>query len=52
MSRLSVLNDQLPSGVLLLDFDAADFHAVVYRLTEDFGINDDLSADVKNEIFR
>jgi hypothetical protein len=29
-------------GVLLLDYDAVDFASVVYRLTEDFTINDDL----------
>ena len=40
------------SGVLLLDFEARDFHNVVYRLVEEFGINDDLSSETKAEVLR
>jgi len=39
-------------GVLLLDFDARDYHSVVNRLVEEFGINDDLSEEVKAEVLR
>jgi hypothetical protein len=40
------------AGVLLLNFEARDFHSVVYRLVEEFGINDDLSAETKAEVLR
>jgi hypothetical protein len=43
---------QIFSGVLLLDFEARDFHSVVYRLVEEFGINDDLSPETKTEVLR
>ena len=39
-------------GVLLLNFEARDFHNVVYRLVEEFGINDDLSSETKAEVLR
>jgi hypothetical protein len=35
-----------------LDFEARDFHSVVYRLVEEFGINDDLSPEAKAEVLR
>lgn len=43
---------KLITGVLVLDFDARDFHSVVYRLVEEFGINDDLSPEMKAEVLR
>ena len=40
------------SGILLLDFEAINFHHVVYRLVEEFGIHDDLEPETKTEILR
>ncbi len=36
----------------MLDFEGRDFHSVVYRLVEEFGMNDDLTAEVKTEVLR
>ena len=40
------------AGVLLLNFEARDYHNVVYRLVEEFGVNDDLSSETKAEVLR
>ena len=36
----------------MLNFEARDYHSVVYRLVEEFGINDDLSSETKAEVLR
>ena len=39
-------------GVLLLDIDVHNFHDVVYRLVEEFGMQDDLSAETKSQVLK
>ena len=36
----------------MLDIEAINFHSVVYRLVEEFGIHDDLEPETKTEILR